>query len=148
MKFIEENKLKEAFWVKFKVRKNIVRFHFECPIRKGCIDLLTIDHFKTLDGVDKVSLCAFEFKLEDIKKAIAQAEENLRYAHKCFIVIPSYKKELVINKYLNYLNVNRHIGVICVDLDGRYEIVKKCVDKEDDEIVYNQVIAKMMLNII
>lgn len=143
MKFIEEKKLRDAFWNKFKYRKEIIKYQFEAPIRHGAIDLITIDEHN-----ERITLCAFEFKLDDIKKAIAQAEENLNYAHKSFIVVPYAKKELIQNKYLNYLNNNRHLGCICVKLDGSWEMVKKAYDKDDNQLYYNQYIARLLLGVL
>lgn len=143
MKFIEEKKLKEAFWEKFRYRKQIIKYQFECPIRHGAIDLLTIDHHG-----DRISLCAFEFKLDDIKKAIAQAEENLNYAHKSFIVLPDNKESLIKNKYMNYLQANKNLGVIVVALDGTWKMLKKAYDKNDRELTYNQTVFKLMLNLL
>ena len=47
---------------------------------------------------------AFEFKLTDIKKVLLQAEGNLPYCNKSWIVIPEEKKDVVLNRYMNYLN--------------------------------------------
>ena len=47
---------------------------------------------------------AFEFKLTDIKKVLLQAEGNLPYCNKSWIVIPEEKKDVILNRYMNYLN--------------------------------------------
>ena len=143
MKFIEERRLKEAFWDKYGYRSNILRYQFESPARNGGIDLLTVEEYQ-----DRITLVAFEFKLDDIKKALAQAEEDLIYAHKSFIVIPSEKIDVVNDKYLDWIRSKRYIGVIGVDLDGRWHMSVKAQMQADEALKFNQVIAKMLLNII
>ena len=143
MKFIEERRLKEAFWDKYGYRSNILRYQFECPARNGGIDLLTVEKYQ-----DRITLVAFEFKLDDIKKALAQAEEDLIYAHKSFIVIPSEKIDVVNDKYLDWIRSKRYIGVIGVDLDGRWHMSVKAQMQTDEALKFNQVVAKMLLNII
>lgn len=146
MMFIEEQKLKEAFWSKYNYRKNILRYQFECPIRNGGIDLLTIESLKDKDRTLTVQVNAFEFKLSDIKKAIAQAEENLNYAHKSWIVIPHEKGKIIKDKYLNYLEQKKYIGCISVELDGRWTIIYQPWTQPDHHLKFNQGIAKLMLN--
>ena len=143
LKFIEEQELVEMFWKKYGYRQNIVRHQFESPIRKGGIDLFTVEIF---DG--RIYFVAFEFKLEDIKKAIAQAEENLKYAHKSFVVVPKEKVKTILDKYKDYLDKNRFIGVIGVETDGRWEICYKAMMQSDSYIQYNQEHFKLLLNIV
>ena len=49
---------------------------------------------------------------------------------------------------MNYLREMRYIGVIGVELDGRWSIVVKPGTQPDSKIVFNQDIAKLMLNIL
>ena len=51
---------------------------------------------------------AFEFKLTDIKKVLLQAEGNLPYCNKSWIVIPEEKKDVILNRYMNYLNEKKY----------------------------------------
>ena len=52
-----------------------------------------------------------------------QAEGNLPYCNKSWVVIPAEKKELIENRYINYLKEKKYIGVIVVETGGRYTIV-------------------------
>lgn len=61
--------------------------------------------------------------LSDIKKAFLQAEGNLPYVNKSWIVIPIEKKNLILYKYKNYLDEKKYIGVIGVEPEGRYSII-------------------------
>ena len=57
---------------------------------------------------------AFEFKLTDIKKVLLQAEGNLPYCNKSWIVIPEEKKDVILNRYMNYLNFSQKILNMCM----------------------------------
>lgn len=146
MIFIEEAKLKEAFWSRYCYRSNILRYQFECPVRTGGIDLLTIEEVSSRNGMHSIQINTFEFKLNDIKKVIAQAEENLLYAHKSWIVIPIEKTKIIKDRYLNYLKEKKYIGCIGVNVDGKWEIIYQPWTQSDTNIVFNQVIATLMLN--
>ena len=87
--FLYEEDLKNSFWDKYKKRKNIKNYAFEVG-RKGGVDLVT---FESLSDVFEFN--AFEFKLEDIKKALLQAKHNLEFVHKSWVVIPEEKKNLI-----------------------------------------------------
>ena len=43
IKFVEEVRLKEAFWDKYKYRSNILASQFESVARHGGVDLLTAE---------------------------------------------------------------------------------------------------------
>ena len=150
MIFIEESKLKDAFWSKYKYRKSIMRYQFESPIRKGGVDLLTVERvpMQHSDQDEIIQINTFEFKLADIRKALAQAQENLAFAHKSWVVLPLEKCKIVQDKYMNYLREMRYIGVIGVELDGRWSIIVKPGTQPDSKIAFNQDIAKIMLNIL
>lgn len=116
--FLNEKELKNKFWKFYNTSNRALRYQFECSIREGNADLVTVEKYQ-----DKYQLNAFEFKLSDIKKAILQAEGNLPYVHKSWIVIPIEKKDLILNKYKNYLDEKKYIGVIGVEAGGRYSII-------------------------
>ena len=141
MKFIEEQGLVEAFWKKYGYRSNILRHQFECPCRKGNIDLVTIEEYQ-----GRIMIVGFEFKLDDIKKALAQAEEDLEYCTKVFVVVPKEKVKTVLDKYSDYLSSKKFIGVIGVEYgSGRWEINYKAQMQNDVLLSYNQEIMKLML---
>ena len=81
-------------------------------------DLVTVERFQ-----DKYQINAFEFKLNDIKKALLQAEGNLPYVNKSWVVVPIEKKNLILDKYKNHLEEKKYIGVIGVEPGGRYSII-------------------------
>ena len=142
MKFVEEKALRDAFWSKYGKRSGILRHQFESPIRHGGMDLLTVEIFD-----NRVYFVAFEFKLDDIKKALAQAEENLQYVHKSFIVIPQEKCETVIQKYGDWLKEKRFIGVIGVSYETKqWKIEYQPMMRADHLIHGNQDLWKLMVN--
>lgn len=116
--FLQEKELKEKFWKSYNGSKRAVRYQFECSIREGNADLVTVERFQ-----DKYQINAFEFKLNDIKKALLQAEGNLPYVNKSWIVVPIEKKNLILDKYKNHLDGKKYIGVIGVEPGGRYTII-------------------------
>lgn len=136
--FLMEKDLKEMFWKFYNSKGRAIKYQFECEIREGCADLVTVEKYQ-----DKYQLNAFEFKLSDIKKAILQAEENLKYVHKSWIVIPSEKAELIKNKYTSYLKDKKHIGVIGVEEGGRWNIIYQPYFKK--ETIMNQAIVNLMM---
>lgn len=137
--FLTEKELKETFWKNYNYSGRALRYQFECPIREGNADLITVESFQ-----DNIQFNAFEFKLEDIKKAILQAEGNAPYVNKSWIVIPSEKENLINNKYKNYLNEIKTVGVITVEKGGKWSMIHKPLFH--NEVQLNQVILKMMLN--
>lgn len=121
MEYLYEKDLKKSFWDKnYKFKKNIKRYQFECSFREGNIDLVTLETVK-----DDYQICAFEFKLKDIKRALAQAEANIPFVHKSFVVVPIERKSIILDKYLDWLHKQKYIGVIGVDINGRWEMVYK-----------------------
>lgn len=124
--FLTEKELKEKFWINYNRTKRAKRWQFECPIRDGNADLITIESFQKNYQVN-----AFEFKLNDLKKVFLQAEGNLPYCNKSWVVVPSEKKDVILDRYVNYLNEQKYIGVICVDAGGRYEIIYQPRFKKD-----------------
>ena len=116
--FLTEKELKEQFWKNYNRKNRAKRYQFECPIREGNADLLTIEKFQ-----NNWQINAFEFKLSDIKKVLLQAEGNLPFCNKSWIVIPIEKKELITNRYMQYLKEKKFIGVIGVEANGRFTIL-------------------------
>ncbi|MFQ8899876.1 MAG: hypothetical protein ACLR71_18660 [[Clostridium] scindens] len=96
--FLTEKELKETFWKNYNYSRRAIKYQFECSIRIGNADLITIEKYQ-----DNFQINAFEFKLSDIKKALLQAKANAQYVNKSWIVIPSEKADLIRNRYLNYL---------------------------------------------
>lgn len=116
-----------------------MRYQFECAIREGNADLVTVEQFQGF-----IQFNAFEFKLSDIKKAIAQALENSDFVHKSWIVIPIEKKNLIKDRYINKLERIAYVGVITVSDSGRWEMIYKPKFRKD--ICLSQEILKLMLN--
>lgn len=136
--FLYENDLKEAFWNKYKTRDNIKSYAFEFG-RKGGIDLVTLEYFRNMYEYN-----AFEFKLENISKAILQAKYNLKYVNKSWIVMPEEKKEVLVNKYYMDIKVNKGLGVMLVNESGYYDILIKPMPNE--EILINQEMIRLAVN--
>lgn len=137
--FLQEKDLKNVFWENYNRKKRALRYQFECSVREGNADLITIE---TYQGSYQIN--AFEFKLSDIKKAFLQAEANLKYVNKSWIVIPQEKENLILNKYQNYLNAKKYIGVIGVESSGRYNIIYQPRFKL--ETILHQEIIKLCMN--
>lgn len=96
---LTEKELKDAFWKSYNNKGRAVKWQFECPVREGNTDLMTLEKYQ-----ENWQINAFEFKLTDIKKVLLQAEGNLPYCNKSWIVIPEEKKDVILNRYMNYLN--------------------------------------------
>lgn len=136
--FLTEKKLKETFWKNYNYNKRALRYQFECGIREGNADLVTVEMYQ-----GQLQFNAFEFKLNDIKKAILQAIENSIYVHKSFIVIPSEKEGLINDKYKNMLEKIEYVGVITVSDKGRWSMIHK--PKFRYNVKINQEILHMMI---
>lgn len=137
--FLTEKELKEMFWANYNRSGRAKKWQFECPIRDGNVDLLTIEKFQ-----DNWQINAFEFKLNDIKKVLLQAEGNLPYCNKSWIVVPIEKTENIIDRYMNVLQEKKYIGVIGVEAGGRYKIVYQ--PKFKQEMVFSQTILNVCMN--
>ncbi|MGB4984305.1 MAG: hypothetical protein WBO70_00845 [Erysipelotrichaceae bacterium] len=138
--FIEENELKNSFWDNYKNRSSIKGYQFESNIRNGCADLLTIELFQ-----DKVQINTFEFKLTDIKKALAQAEANLKFSHRCFVVLPANKEKVIRDKYDFFLKSKKYIGVIVVEDGGRWNMIYKASSQPDSNVTISQEVLKILI---
>lgn len=137
--FLSEKDLKDTFWKNYNRKSRAVRHQFECAIREGNADLVTVEVFQ-----GNIQLNSFEFKLNDIKKVLLQAEENMKYVNKSWIVIPIEKEDLIQNKYRSFLDEKKYIGVMGVEKGGRYTIIYQ--PKFQAETKSNQEIFKLLLN--
>lgn len=135
--FLTEKELKTVFWKNYNYSGRAIRYQFECAVREGAADLVTVEKFQSNFQVN-----AFEFKLNDIKKALLQAKANTEYVNKSWIVIPVEKRELVSNKYMGYLKENR-IGVIVVEESGQWEVLYQAFYRK--EIRMNQAVVNLMM---
>ncbi|MBR3345735.1 MAG: hypothetical protein IKG37_01520 [Solobacterium sp.] len=145
MKFVEERALRDAFWKKYGNRPNIIAHQFECAARHGGVDLLTVEKVKNRSGKGSIlQIVSFEFKLDDIEKAVSQAVQDLEFSHKAFIVIPDRKVKVIEDKYTDEIRKCRYIGVITVGLDGRWDLPIRCWAKSDKDVKLNQEIMKMI----
>ena len=136
--FISEKEMKEIFWKNYNRKGRALRYQFECPIREGAADLLTIERYQA-----EYQINGFEFKLTDITKALLQAEANLPYVNKSWIVIPDEKEELIQNKYMLHLKEKKHIGVMCVSAGGKFKIIYQPRFKK--EVIMNQIVFKLCM---
>lgn len=137
--FLTENELKETFWKNYNGSGRAIFWQFECPIREGNADLLTVEKFQ-----ENVQFNAFEFKLTDIQKAILQAKGNSKYVHKSWIVVPSEKENIIKNRYINILQKTKIVGVMSVAEGGRWKVIYQ--PQYNNDIQINQVILNMMVN--
>lgn len=116
--FLYEKDLKEIFWKRYNYKGRALRYQFECALRDGNADLVTVEKYG-----DEYQFNAFEFKLSDIKKAFKQAEANLKFVNKSWIVVPIEKEKIIKDRYLNYLKEKQYIGVLGVKENGYYETI-------------------------
>lgn len=145
MRYIEENDLKKQFWKNYGYRKNILAHQFECLARSGGVDLLTVEKVTDKDGSSHIEFVSFEFKLDDIKKAFAQAYANMEFSHKSFVVVPSDKEKVIADRYSDFLKGNPSIGCISVEFEGRWKIFHRSIAKNDNQVKLNQEIIKLCL---
>lgn len=136
--FLTEQDLRDTFWKNYNYSKRAIRYEFECPIRDGRGDLITVEMYQ-----DNVQFNAFEFKLSDVRKAILQAKANSPYVHKSWIVIPSEKEKLIRDRYESYLMEIKYVGVIIVEESGKWKMIHKPYFRKDVQL--SQIILKMML---
>lgn len=136
--FLTEKDLKETFWKNYNYSGRAIKYQFEMPIRDGCADLITIEKFQ-----ENFQVNAFEFKLSDIKKVILQAKGNMPYVNKSWVVIPSEKKDLILQRYKNILDKEKHIGVIVVEAGGQWEMIYR--PQFQKEIKLRQEIINLMM---
>lgn len=145
MKYISENDLKKQFWKGYGYRKGIIVYQFECQSRHGAVDLLTVEKVPD-DKSFHIEIVGFEFKLNDIDKAFAQAAYNCEFCHKSFVVVPADKKKLILDRYSSYFQRYPHIGCIAVahpDDGGKWDMFHKCRPVPDEKLQVNQTILKL-----
>lgn len=147
MRYIKEKDLRDQFWKKYGYRKNIVAYQFECPARTGGVDLLTVEDVHDSKG-DRIEFVSFEFKLDDMKKAFAQAYANMEFCHKSFIVVPKNKETVIKDRYMDFLKENRSIGCISVEFEGQWNMFHKALARSDTDLKLNQEILKMCCKIL
>lgn len=135
--FFSEKKLRNTFWENYNYSRRAVRWQFECPIREGNADLITIEKYQ---GTYQIN--AFEFKLSDIKKALLQAKENTQYVNKSWIVVPEEKRDLIENRYMEYLREHQ-IGAILVEEEGHWEVLYRAY--YHTEIKFHQQVLKLAM---
>lgn len=139
MAFLTEKELRDSFWKAYNNKKRAKRFQFECPIRDGSADLVTVEKY-----LDNWQINAFEFKNSgDLKKAFLQAEGNLKYVNRSWVVLPIENKNTLDNKWQQYLQKMKYIGVFLVEPSGRYSCYKLAYTKETCDI--SQVIINLMM---
>ena len=114
--FISEKDLRDKFWKFYNGKGRAIKYQFECELRDGGVDLITLERYQ-----ENFQINAFEFKLNDLKKVIRQAEENVKLVNKSWIVIPEERKETVNNKYYNACR-EKGIGIIYVHDGGKWEL--------------------------
>ena len=136
--FLTERELKETFWKNYNNKGRAIGWQFECPIREGNADLLTLEKYQ-----GNYQINAFEFKLSDIKKVLLQAEVNLPFCNKSWVVVPIEKKEIINNRYINQLQELKFVGVIGVEKGGRYSIIYQPRFKKD--LKFSQELLNMCL---
>ncbi|WP_250277566.1 hypothetical protein [[Clostridium] colinum] len=136
--FLYEKDLKYKFWKFYNNKNRAKKYQFECPIREGNVDLVTIEKYQ---GNYQVN--AFEFKISDIKKVLLQAETNLDFVNRSWVVVPIEKRQLILEKYKHYLDSKKYIGVIGVHSEGKYEIIYQPKFKQN--ILINQTILNLCI---
>lgn len=139
MAFLYEEELRDKFWEYYNRKGRAKRYQFECKARKGGIDLVTIELYQ-----DNWQINAFEFKLDDMNKVILQAEGNIRYCNKSWIVIPQEKVERFLKDHKQELDELKYVGVIGVERGGKYNV--KLVPKFNQNVEFNQKLLNVCMN--
>lgn len=137
--FLTEKELKDKFWENYNYSGRALRYQFECPIREGNADLVTVEMFQ-----ENVQFNAFEFKLNDVKKALLQAKANSPFVHKSWIVIPDEKEKLILDRYKSYLDDEKYIGVITVASGGKWKMIYRPCFRADVRVT--QYMLNLMIN--
>ena len=114
--FLTENELKDKFWKSYNGNNRALIYQFECSIREGNADLVTVEKYQ-----ENFQINAFEFKLTDIRKVIRQAEENAKLVNKSWIVIPADRKSVISDKYIGACK-EKGIGILYVEDGGRWSL--------------------------
>lgn len=109
-------------------------------MRQGSIDLVTVEKFQ-----EQYQINVFEFKLDDMKKVLLQVKGNIPYCNKSWIVVPEEKKKIISERYSNYLEDAKHIGVIVVAEGGKWEMIYKPLFKR--ELVFEQPLLNFLIRV-
>lgn len=136
--FLTEQDLRDTFWANYNYNHRAIKYQFECPLRQGNIDLVTVEKFQ-----ENYQINAFEFKLDDIKKVLLQAKGNIPYCNKSWIVVPGEKKKVILERYKNYLDDAKHIGAIAVEEGGKWEMIYRPLFKR--ELVFEQPLLNFLM---
>lgn len=135
--FLTENELREKFWKSYNGNNRAIKYQFECPIREGNADLVTIEKYQ-----DNFQINAFEFKLSDIKKVIRQAEENALLVNKSWIVVPKDRESVINDRYLATCK-EKGIGIMYVEDGGRWSL--GCTPRYKKTIPMTQQLVNLMM---
>lgn len=102
--------------------------------------MVTLERFQGLYQIN-----AFEFKLNDIKKAILQAKVNTSFSNKSWIVMPDEKERVIKERYITELNTIKYVGVIVVEEGGRWKMIHR--PYFSDEVTINQKLLEFLVGI-
>ena len=145
MRYVKEIDLRNQFWLKYGYRKNILRYQFEANLDGRDIDLITIERVKDTKGDGyHYEIVSFEFKLEDIEKALSQAKNNLNFCHKSYIVVPEHKWKTISERYMCQLEQYSSIGVFTQEYEGNWTVRRKAVFNKKARL--SDGIIKLLLN--
>ena len=118
--FLTEKDLKEVFWKSYYNTLKVKSYQFECKIREGNADLVTLEMFQ-----EEYQINSFEFKISNFSKALLQAKANLEYVNRSWIVLPYSTAASAVERNQQELKELKHIGVIGVEAGGRYHYLQK-----------------------
>lgn len=136
--FLTEQELRDKFWENYNYSGRALYHQFEAPMRYGSVDLMTVEMFQ-----GNYQINAFEFKLHDIKKVILQAKANVEFCNKSWVVIPSEKEKVVLERYQNILQDAKHVGVITVEEGGRWNVLYR--PQFQSELVLTQQLLNFLM---
>ncbi|MBQ8562876.1 MAG: hypothetical protein IJ443_03155 [Firmicutes bacterium] len=107
-------------------------------MRYGSVDLMTVEMFQ-----GNYQINAFEFKLNDIKKVLLQAKANVEFCNKSWVVVPSEKAKVILERYQAILTDAKHVGVIAVEEGGRWNVIYR--PQFQTEIVLTQQLLNFLM---
>ncbi len=136
--FLTEQELREKFWENYNYSGRALYHQFEAPMRYGSVDLMTVEMFQ-----GNYQINAFEFKLNDIKKVLLQAKANVEFCNKSWVVVPSEKAKVILERYQAILTDAKHVGVIAVEEGGRWNVIYR--PQFQTEIVLTQQLLNFLL---
>lgn len=136
--FLTERDMRDKFWEFYNYSGRAEHYQFEAPMRYGDVDLMTVEKFQ-----GNYQINAFEFKLNDIKKVILQAQANIQFSNKSWIVVPSEKSDVILDKYKSLLDEIKYVGVITVEEGGRWNVIYR--PKFQTELILNQQLLNFLM---